>query len=98
MFQPTSRYYNVEIAEWTAGDGRVVRYVRRRLIPLEPQPALAEHTVIAGDRLDNVTARYLGDPEQFWRVCDANRAERPDDLTARPGRVLIIPMPRLRGP
>jgi hypothetical protein len=96
MFQPTSRYYNIEIAEWTAADGRVVRYVRRRFIPLTAPVALAEHTVIAGDRLDNVTARNLADAEQFWRVCDANRAERPDDLTARPGRVLIIPMPGLR--
>jgi hypothetical protein len=96
MFQPTSRYYTVEIAEWTAADGRVVRYVRRRFIPLDPPVVRAEHPVIAGDRLDNVTARYLADPEQFWRVCDANRAERPDDLTAQPGRVLVIPMPGLR--
>lgn len=96
MFQPTSRYYNVEIAEWTSADGRVVRYVRRRFIPLDPSVALAEHTVIAGDRLDNVTARYLADAEQFWRVCDTSRAERPDDVTARPDRVLIIPMPGLR--
>jgi hypothetical protein len=96
MFQPTSRYYTVEIVEWTAADGRVVRHVRRRFIPPEPPAVLAEHTVIAGDRLDNVTARYLADPEQFWRVCDANRAERPDDLTAQPGRVLVIPMPGLR--
>jgi hypothetical protein len=97
MFQPTSRYRNLEIAEWTDPDGRVVRYVRRRFISLEPPDVLAEHTVLAGDRLDNVTARYLADPEQFWRVCDANRAEHPDDLTTRPGRVLIIPMPGLRG-
>lgn len=97
MFQPTSRYRNLEIAEWTDDDGRVVRYVRRRFISLEPPDVLTEHTVTAGDRLDNVTARYLADPEQFWRVCDANRAERPDDLTARPGRILVIPMPGLRG-
>lgn len=96
MFQPTSRYYNLEIAEWTAPDGRLVRYVRRRFISLAPPVVLAEHTVIAGDRLDNVTARRLADAEQFWRVCDANRAERPDELTEQPGRVLIIPMPGLR--
>ena len=34
-----------------------------------------------GDRLDNIAARYLGDPEQFWRICDANGAMRPDELT-----------------
>jgi hypothetical protein len=98
MFLPTSRYNPLEIAEWTSPSSRIVRYVRRRFIPLTSPPPLAHHTVVAGDRLDNVTARYLGDPEQFWRVCDANRAERPADLTAAPGRVLVIPMPILQGP
>ena len=48
--------------------------------PPERFALLAEHTITQGDRLDNVTAHYLGDPEQFWRVCDANRAMWPDDL------------------
>ena len=26
-------------------------------------------------------AQYLGDPEQFWRICDANGAMRPEELT-----------------
>lgn len=98
MFLPTSRYSPLEIAEWTSPTGRIVRYVRRRFIPLTSPPPLANHTVAAGDRIDNVTARYLGDAEQFWRVSDANRAERVNDLTAVPGRVLVIPMPILLGP
>lgn len=96
MFQPSSRYANLEIAEHTAADGRVVRYARRRFISAAAPQPLAEHTVVAGDRLDNIAARYLADPELFWRVCDANRAERPEDLLATPERVLIIPMPSLR--
>ena len=36
--------------------------------------------VTEGDRLDNITARFLGDPTQFWRVCDANLALLPDEL------------------
>jgi hypothetical protein len=96
MFQPTSRYAGIEIAEYETAEGRVVRFVRRRFISLLPPAPLAEHTVVAGDRIDNVTARYLADPEQFWRLCDANRAERPDDLTAVAGRILIVPMPSLR--
>lgn len=95
MLHPTSRYHAIETAEWTSPEGRVVRYVRRRFIPLAAPVVLAQHTVTASDRLDNVTARYLGDAEQFWRLCDANRAERPGDLTAEPGRVLVIPMPGL---
>ena len=37
--------------------------------------------MIDGDRLDNVSAQYLGDPEQFWRLCDANNAMEPEELT-----------------
>lgn len=95
MFTPSSRYYAVEKAEHAAPDGRIIVYVRRRFIPSsEGTIPLAEHRVSNGDRLDNVTARYLGDPEQFWRVVDANSAMRPDDLTAEVGRVLTIPLPR----
>ena len=54
--------------------------------------SLAEHPITRGDRLDLVTARYLGDPTQFWRVCDANGATRPDELTEVVGRVLRIPL------
>jgi hypothetical protein len=54
---------------------------------------IAEHTVEEGDRLDNVTARYLGDPEQFWQLCDANDAMVPDELTEEIGRRLKVAMP-----
>ena len=48
-----------------------------------------------GDRIDLVTARYLQDSLQFWRVCDANAAMRPGDLTAdcRVGSRLRITLP-----
>jgi hypothetical protein len=94
VLTPSSRYNTLEKAEHTTADGRVVVYVRRRFIPSsEGTIQLAEHRVASGDRPDNVTARYLGDPEQFWRVADANGAMRPDDLTAEIGRVLTIPLP-----
>jgi hypothetical protein len=97
MFPVTSRYYNIEIATLQISDGRTVSYLRRRFLPDGTRAiALAEHTVVQGDRLDNVTARYLGDPEQFWLVCDANNAMRPDDLTdeSQIGHSLIIPLPQ----
>ena len=46
-----------------------------------------------GERMDTITAQYLGDPEQFWRVCDANGAVRPDELTETVGRRLRITLP-----
>ena len=93
-FPPTSRYYNIETATVKAQDGRTVIYIRRRFVPPpERFSLLQEHVVVQGDRLDNVTARYLGDPEQFWRVCDSNGAMRPDELTETIGRRLRITLP-----
>lgn len=96
MFPVTSRYHDIETARHTAPDGRQVVYVRRRFLPTGPPPAiLAVHEVTQGERLDNITALHLGDPELFWQVCDANGAERPANLTADDsvGRRLLIPVP-----
>jgi hypothetical protein len=94
MFPPTSRYADIAIATRIDPTGREVAYLRRRFVPA-PEALFApiEHVVVQRDRLDNVTARYLRDPEQFWRLCDANRAMIPADLTTEPGRRLRIPMP-----
>ena len=40
----------------------------------------------------SIAAKYLGDPEQFWRICDANGAVRPDELEMV-GRRLRITLP-----
>jgi hypothetical protein len=101
MFEHTSRYYNLETATLTALDGRMIAYKRRRVLPrAESMPLLAEVDVTQGDRLDLITSRTLGDPEQFWRVCDANNAMNPLDLmsspqgTAEVSATLRIPVPQ----
>jgi hypothetical protein len=95
MFDENSRYSGLETATTTLPDGRVVSYKRRRFLPrAEDLPLLAVVTVADGDRLDLVTHRTLGDPEQFWRICDANNALDPATLTAEPGRALRVPAPR----
>jgi hypothetical protein len=93
MFESTSRYAGVETATHTAADGREIVYVRRRFVPpRESLQKLAETRVQQSDRIDLVTARTLGDPEQFWRICDANDALDPYALVV-PGRRLTVPMP-----
>lgn len=93
-FPPTSRYATVEVATYLGADGRAVAYLRRRILPQPERFAvLTEHVVTDGDRLDRITATYLGDPQQFWRVADANRAMHPDELTAILGRRLRITLP-----
>ncbi|MEK6337413.1 MAG: LysM domain-containing protein [Acidobacteriota bacterium] len=94
MFPRTSRYYNIEIVKLVTPDQREIVYLRRRFLPNSSNAVIiAEHSVEEGDRLDNVTAKYLGDPEQFWQVCDVNDAMRPDGLTEEIGRRLKIAMP-----
>jgi hypothetical protein len=94
MFSVTSRYYGLQTARRETTDGKTVAYVLRRFVPPPDRvELLQEHTVTEGERLDNITAQYLGDPEQFWRVCDANGAVRPDELTETVGRKLRITLP-----
>lgn len=95
MFDPQSRYYNLEqvTLDVVNADGttRQIKYARRRFItPPVALTTLVEHTVTIDDRLDNMTAKYVGDPTQFWRLCDANDAVRPTDLTDTVGRVVRI--------
>lgn len=93
-FPPTSRYFGIETTTMETRNGRIHAYLRRRFVPPpERFSTLLEHVVVQGDRLDNVAARYLGDPLQFWRVCDANRAMRPEELTEEIGRRLRITLP-----
>lgn len=92
MFPVTSRYHGIETAKLMTADGREVVYLRRRFIPTSTTAVQTEHKVTQGDRLDNITARYLGDPTQFWRLCDANNTMHPKELMAEIGRRIIIPM------
>ena len=98
MFDNTSRYVNIETAALTVTDrdGSLseVRYVRRRFLPdASSLQIMSEHSVIQGARLDYITAKFLGDPTQFWRIVDAENALNPDELDEEPGRVLHIPVP-----
>lgn len=89
-----SRYISTETATLETDEHKTIAYLRRRFLPQPEKFALLqEHSVTEGDRLDNVTARYLTDPEQFWRICDANAAMRPDELTETVGRLLRITLP-----
>ena len=94
IFPITSRYYNMETLTMETPEGKTVAYLGRRFLPDANRFVLIqEHTVVEGDRLDNVTAKYLGDPLQFWRVADANNAMQPEALTGIIGRRLRITQP-----
>ena len=95
MFDSTSRYYEIETSTVSVidrdGQERLIAYKRRRFIPSsEGNVVLLEHMVSQEDRLDNIANAYLGDPTQFWRVCDVNHVLLPWELTAEPGRRIKI--------
>ena len=93
-FPPTSRYALTPTASFVRADGTPVTYLKRRFVPAPENLALLQwHQVVQGERLDNITTKYLGDPEQFWRLCDANRALRPQELTETIGGKLRITLP-----
>lgn len=95
MFEPDSRYYNLETANHTTEEGRKIPYKRRRFLPKGQRlPLLYEVTVRDEDRLDLIASQSLGDPQHFWRVADANNAMNPFDLIGEPGSMLRISVPQ----
>ena len=94
VFPPTSSYHGIETATMETVEGKTIIYIRRRFIPPpEKFSLLQEHTVIQGDRIDNIANQYLGDPEQYWRICDANNIMHPDELTETIGNKIRITLP-----
>jgi hypothetical protein len=96
-FPTDSRYYGSATLTFTTPFGPPVSYLARRIVPQPGTPnfaTVARHTVVQGDRLDLIAAKYLGNPLLFWLLCDANGALRPQDLVATPGSVLSITMPQ----
>lgn len=98
MFESTSRYATLETATHVTADGRQITYVRRRFLPRpDDLPLLVEVSVTDGDRLDLIAARTLGDPQQFWRIGDANtHAMNPFELLDEPGRTIRVPLPQVQ--
>ena len=94
MLDHDSRYASLPIDTLVTGDGREIRYVRKRTLP---QPGamrvLAEVMIRDSDRLDLICARTYGNSNAWWRLADANEALDPADLLATPGRRLKIPTP-----
>ena len=95
MFSLTSRYYGLPILKRKTKDGTEIAFVSRRFLPSGDEfDPLLEHHVTEGERLDTITAKYLDDPEQFWRIGDANEAMSPFELTDPVGQKIRITLPQ----
>jgi hypothetical protein len=96
-FPTDSRYYGYSVLQYTAPNGQTIPYLTRRIVPQPGAPNYAtinQYTVKQGDRLDQIAAKYLGDPLMAWLICDANGAMAPHDLVRTPGTVLAITTPQ----
>ena len=90
---PNSRYYGCGVEQITLSNGLVVSYLSRRIIPqMSIYTKTQNYSVVAGDRLDNLAARFVGDPILFWMIAEANAAMDASELTAEPGRSILIPL------
>ncbi len=95
QFSNRSRYYGIDTTTLVSPQGAVIAYLRRRFLPEADQfQLLEEYRTRQGDRLDNLAAHFLADPELYWRLCDANNAMRPEELTESLARVLRITLPQ----
>jgi nucleoid-associated protein YgaU len=69
-----------------------VTYLGRTLLPLPTTiKQQSTYTIKAGDRLDNVSTKLLGNPLLYWMLLEANGTSDPAQLCAIPGRKIIVP-------
>jgi len=92
-FGPTSRYYNATIETFVDAENESHAYVARRFVPQpDTYSQIGTHVVVEGERYDTLAAEYLGDPTQFWQLCDANAVMDPADLEVT-GTTVSITLP-----
>lgn len=70
VFSKLSRYRRVPDTAVLDARGRVL--AAKDIRPLPDVIGTFRHTVDAGDRLDQLSYSYYGQPLQYWHICDAN--------------------------
>lgn len=94
LFPPNSRYRDTETTVMIAEDGTEIVHLRRRFVPQPERYATRTQQKFcqAVDRLDRLAYGYLGDPELYWQICDANRVLQPSEVEIE-NRLVRIPLP-----
>jgi hypothetical protein len=95
QFGPGSRYYGVGISSYTAPDGTSHAFLQRRFLPDPASMQVLQQIQVTdpSQRLDNLAAAVLGDPLQYWRICDANWVLQPAGLM-QAGQTVRIALPQ----
>jgi hypothetical protein len=94
LFSFSSRYRDNENRTREMDDGEIVVYRERRLIPRQEDHVTMQTLVrTPEERIDQISRRALGDPSQFWQLCDANVVMNPHDLLEDPRALVNVPAP-----
>jgi len=94
LFGANSRYYGIDTATLERPGKPPLAYLLRRFLPQSSAfQTIQYHTVMQGERLDNLSAQFLGDATPFWRLADANDAMRAEELTETVGRKIRVTLP-----
>ena len=88
MFLESSRYHKVRKDEAKARDGRLVKIVALRKLPVVSGDPT---TTKEDNRLDIIAQRLYDDPTMFWHIADANTELQAGDLVDEPGRAINVP-------
>jgi len=92
-FPTNSRYHGIPTRAKTQPDGTLVTYLAVRICPAAERFAtLSQQTIGQSRRLDQTAATLIGDPEQFWLLCDANGAIWPEELEQE-GTIIRVTLP-----
>ena len=93
-FPDNSRYHGVQITTLEQSGQEPIAHLKRRFVPAPERFAvIQEYIVVEGDRVDNLAAEKLGDPQLYWRLCDANVVMHPEKLTETVGAKVVITLP-----
>ncbi|WP_447761939.1 baseplate wedge protein 53 [Sphingopyxis panaciterrae] len=93
-YAPYSRYRGLPIRTVENPDGTQTEFIGRRIIPaLSRYRALTHYRTAGDERIDTIAAEGFGDPELYWRICDANGDADPATATTPAGRLVVIPLP-----
>lgn len=94
MTQPTrlaagSRHRGLTAYPAPAPDGTSRPTLPLRPPPLAPAQTPYLHTLVAGETVESLAARYLGSSDLWWQIADVNPLVFPADLA--PGSLIAIP-------
>ncbi len=89
MFDPTSRYAQVDDYIVADSQGRKVKIKKIRFIPAVS--ATVTRQITQSDRPDLLAYAYYQAADYFWRIADANQVMDPAELLSPLGRRISIP-------